>query len=351
MPRTKTTLTGAAIAVVAALTALSTGPAHSATGRAGDKGTTPAVSVTNGSPTPDGTAPAKVTGPPADQVLSDAQPDILWYNTSLDQLQIWYMDDTRVTGRQTVVGPDGSPIGAPAPWQVAGAADFDHNGTADVITHLSDTGETVIRYLDSNGRNLTSRIVRDENGNAAHAGTPWQIAGVANFNRSDSYPDILWHNTSTNETQIWFMNDMSIIGRADVLEENGSPTHVGAPWQIAGVSGLNPYGGPDILWHNTNTNESQIWSMDYAHRIARRQSVLEENGSPTHVGAPWQIAGTADFDSDGSPDILWHNTSTDETQIWHMAGNSIIGRADVLEENGSPTHVGAPWQIAGIGYF
>ncbi|MFD8783533.1 FG-GAP repeat domain-containing protein [Kitasatospora sp. NPDC059599] len=308
------------------------------------------MSVRHGSPTLDGTAPAKVLGPPADHLLSDAQPDILWYDTSLDQLQIWFMDDSRIITRRTVVGPDGSPTGAPAPWQIAGAADFDRNGIADVLTHLVDSGETVIAYLDGNQRNTTRRVVLDENGKVAHAGAPWQIAGTADFNR-DGRPDILWHNTSTDETQIWFMDDRSIIGRADVLEENGSPTRVGVPWQIAGVAGFNAFGGPDILWHNTSTDETQIWFMDGNHRIAQRRSVLEENGSPTHVGAPWQIAGTADFDNDGSPDILWHNTGTNETQIWYLSSERIIGRADVLEENGNPTHVGAPWQIAGIGYF
>ncbi|MFJ6771486.1 hypothetical protein ACIQOV_11060 [Kitasatospora sp. NPDC091257] len=65
---------------------------------------------------------------------------------------------------------------------------------------------------------------------------PAKVAGPpADQMLSDAPPDILWYNTSTNETQIWFMNDMTITGRADVLEENGSPTHVGAPWQIAGI--------------------------------------------------------------------------------------------------------------------
>ncbi|MFJ9612039.1 FG-GAP repeat domain-containing protein [Kitasatospora sp. NPDC101176] len=352
MPRKKSTPVGTAIAVVAALTALSSAPAHSVSSRAGNEGTTPAVPANNGSPTPGWAAPAGVTGPPADQDRGDTQPDLLWYDTSLNQFQIWYMDQNRIIGRGTVLLPDGSPAGLPAGWQTAGAADFNRDGVADVITHQPDSGETVIMYLDGNGHLITGHVVLDENGKTAHAGTPWQIAGAADFNQ-DGYPDILWHNTSTNETQIWFMKDRSIIQRQDLLEENGSPTRVGAPWRIAGVSGpgFNPYKGPDILWHNTDTGEAQTWSVDYNHRIAQRQSLYDENGNLIHVGAPWQIAGTADFDQEGIPDIVWHNTDTGETQIWNMGTSRVFSRQDVVDRNGIPTHVGAPWQIAGVANF
>ncbi|PJN23039.1 hypothetical protein [Kitasatospora sp. CB02891] len=352
MPGKKSTLVGTAIAVVAVLTALSAAPAHSASSRAEGEGTTPAVSADDAGPTPDGTAPARVTGLPADQNRGDTQPDLLWYNTSLDQLQIWYLDQNRIISRGTVLLPDGSPAGLPAGWQTASAADFNGDGVADVITHQPDSGETVIEYVDGNHRVITGHVVLDENGRTAHAGTPWQIAGATDFDQ-DGYPDILWHNTSTNETQIWFMKDRSITRRQDLLEENGSPTRVGAPWRIVGASGpLNPYGGPDILWYNTDTGEAQTWSVDYNHRIAQRRSVFDENGNLIHVGAPWQIAGTADFDQEGVPDIVWHNTDTGETQIWYMGGsNRIFSRQSVVDRNGSPVYVGAPWQIAGVGYF
>lgn len=34
----------------------------------------------------------------------------------------------------------------------------------------------------------------------------------------------------------------------------------------------------------------------------------------------WRIAGAADFDKDGHPDILWHNGTTGEIQYWYMNG-------------------------------
>jgi hypothetical protein len=50
--------------------------------------------------------------------------------------------------------------------------------------------------------------------------------------------DIVWHNSATNETQIWFMNAERVTRRGTVLGENGSPAYVGPPWTIVGAHGL-----------------------------------------------------------------------------------------------------------------
>lgn len=125
--------------------------------------------------------------------------------------------------------------------------------------------------------------------------------------------DILWHNSVTNEAQIWFMDDNQITSRQTVVDENGNPALVGLPWSIMGAGDFNGDGKADILWHNSVTNETQIWFMD-GRRISRRATVVGQDGRPAFVGDPWSIKGAGSFSGNGKADILWHNRVTNETQ-------------------------------------
>lgn len=50
---------------------------------------------------------------------------------------------------------------------------------------------------------------------------------------------ILWHNSSTGEIQIWFMDGYRRDSRATVLGEDGNTAFVGLPWDIVGISSFS----------------------------------------------------------------------------------------------------------------
>jgi hypothetical protein len=104
---------------------------------------------------------------------------------------------------------------------------------------------------------------------------------------------------------------------------------------------------PEILWHNSTTQNSVIWSLS-GERIVRRSDVVDERGVVIPIGPPWSIVATADFDHDGNADILWQNSSDGEVQIWFMNGEHIVRRANVVDEHGTQIRAGAPWSIAGV---
>jgi hypothetical protein len=133
-----------------------------------------------------------------------------------------------------------------------------------------------------------------------------------------------------------------------VVDENGQPIFVGPPFEIVGVGDVMGDGKADIVWHNSQTNETQIWAMN-GHRIAGRATVVGENGLPAFVGPPFEIVGVGDVTGDGKSDIVWHHGGTGETQIWRMDGHRIAGRATVVGENGQPIFVGPPFRIVGVG--
>jgi hypothetical protein len=67
-----------------------------------------------------------------------------------------------------------------------------------------------------------------------------------------------------------------------------------------------------------------------------------ENGAPS-AGGGWQIAGTPDFNGDGTDDILWRNASG-QVVTWEMQ-NSALVRTHSFGVTGND------WQTRGTGEF
>ena len=161
------------------------------------------------------------------------------------------------------------------------------------------------------------------NGNPVFIGPPFSIVGVGDFN-GNGRADIVWHNASTHETQLWYMDNHQLVDRGTVLGLDGNPVFIGPPFSIVGVGDFNGNGRADIVWHNASTHETQLWYMDN-HQLVDRGTVLGLDGNPVFIGPPFSIVGVGDFNGNGRADIVWHNASTHETQLWYM-DNAPAGR-------------------------
>lgn len=255
------------------------------------------------------------------------------------------MDGSSRIGRATV--SEGTRRARPAligpPWRIVGSRDFNDDGETDLLWHNSTTNETQIWHMNKDKRGSRA-TVESEDGKAILVGLPWSIVGANDFN-GDGATDILWHNKDSGETQIWHMKEHQISDRATVVAPTGKPMLVGLPWRIVGTNDFNADGKSDILWHNGTTNETQIWHMD-DRLLGGRATVVAEDNKAIFVGLPWSIVGTNDFDRDKAADILWHNKDSGETQIWLMNGHSIARRATVdADRDGGGALVGPPWSI------
>ena len=73
-------------------------------------------------------------------------------------------------------------------------------------------------------------------------------------------------------------------------------------WQLAGIGDFDHDGKPDLVWRRDNdTLEARVWLMDEANIKPGKSDI----GLP--LPAPdWRLAGVADFDGDGTPDLIWH---------------------------------------------
>ena len=92
-------------------------------------------------------------------------------------------------------------------------------------------------------------------------------------------------------------------------------------WEIVGTGDFNKDMNTDILWRNYGTGSLQgvdvVWYMNGA-------EFLGEALVNTVTDTNWRIAGTGDFNNDGSTDILWRNYGTGPFQgmnvVWYMNG-------------------------------
>jgi hypothetical protein len=220
-------------------------------------------------------------------------------------------------------------------------------GASDILWHNSSTGESQIWSMD--GQKVSSRAtVVGQDGKPVFVGLPWSLVGIRSDATEFGQPDIVWHNSATNETQLWSMFNQKVIERPTVLGEDGKPIFVGLPWSIVGAGDFYHDLRDDIVWHNSATGETQLWLMDGS-RVTGRATVLGEDGKAAFVGPPWSIVGAGNFN--GRDDIVWYNSATGETQLWLMDIQHVTGRATVLGQDGKPALVGPPWSIVGIKGF
>ena len=253
--------------------------------------------------------------------------DIVWHNASTHETQLWYMDNHQLVDRGTVLGLDGNPVFIGPPFSIVGVGDFNGNGRADIVWHNASTHETQLWYMD-NHQLVDRGTVLGLDGNPVFIGPPFSIVGVGDFN-GDGRADIVWHNASTHETQLWYMDNHQLVDRGTVLGLDGNPVFIGPPFSIVGVGDFNGNGRADIVWHNASTHETQVWYMDN-HQLVDRGTVLGLDGNPVFIGPPFSIVGVGDFNGDGRADIVWHNASTHETQVWYMDNHQLVDRGTVL---------------------
>ncbi len=238
---------------------------------------------------------------------NDCRSDLLWRNTSTEQVYLWMMNGTTFTS----TGSPGSPT---SDWVIQGVGDFDGDGKADILWRNSTTGQVYIWLM--NGAVLTG------SGSLGYVSSDWSIQGIDDFN-GEGKADILWRNSTTGHVYIWLMN-------GSTLTSSGSPGSPTADWSIQGVGEFDGDGKSDILWRNRTTGQVYIWFMN--------GTTMASNLSVSYVSSDWAIQGAGDYNGDGKADILWRNSTTGQVYIWLMNGTTIASQ-------GSPATPGSVWQV------
>lgn len=162
------------------------------------------------------------------------------------------------------------------------------------------------------------------------------VSGVksayGNQNPGVNHADIVWHNAQTGQVQLWLMK------RAEPLAKLPLGGSADIQWRLVGTGDFDGDGDSDVFWQHAGTGKVAIWTMDGSHRVAGP----EIQGFPDTT---WKVVGAGDFDGDGKDDVLWHHPTSGKAALWFMNGTSIAASKEI---QGSAD---TDWKIVGAGDF
>jgi hypothetical protein len=249
-------------------------------------------------------------------------PDVIWQNPQTGAAQVWYLGGTQGTN---VTGAANLALGSP--WRIVGVADFDGDGTPDVVWQDPVSGAVQVWFLGGSGGNVIGGAANITSGNS------WRVVSVADFNR-DGHPDLLWQDPVSGFSQIWYMGGtqgVTLLGAATIDSAN--------TWQIAGSADFNGDGFPDVLWQDPESGTVQIWYMGGT-QAGAEGSVVQS--AANLAASPWHVVAIADFNLDGHPDVVFQDPVSGSAQVFFYTG------AQGTTPSGAAVLSGPnPWIIAG----
>jgi hypothetical protein len=244
-----------------------------------------------------GTTPA--LPPPAYRGFAgDGKPSIIWQHTN-GWLAYWFLNGVTATGGNSL-----TPAGVPDPaWRVAGAADFTHDGYADLLLQNQATGDLFIWNMQG-----TTAVSGEPLSPLQPPGRDWRAVAVGDFN-ADGWPDVLFQHGSTGLLAVWVVKEGLMVDWRFLTPAAPSDPE----WKAVAAADLNGDTRPDVVFQNEATGEIFVWYMDGFNLI---------NGAGLKPGAPsepgWKIVGIADLDADGWQDIVFQNSTSRRLFTWYM---------------------------------
>jgi hypothetical protein len=235
-----------------------------------------------------------------------------------------------------------------ANWQIKGLSDMNGDGTLDIIWHNAEQDSTAVWYLPGTASTnlLSAAFLTRPGGAAAKFDAPGtRLVGVGDFD-GDGKAEFLYRNNATDRTTLWKLNGSEVVQEQVLIPTNQ------AGWEIKLVADFNNDGRADIAWQNLSLDLSATWISSPATSTI---GPIANTPAPGYFlpkpGANWSFEATADFNNDGTNDIVLRNKVTDTLRIWTLKDGQFL--ADNVIANGTSTFIlGNPgWDVEGAGQF
>ena len=180
----------------------------------------------------------------------DGKPDLLWQDQSTGDVAVWtFNNEQRISTSwlSLLSGTHGDPD---VNWKVVGAADLNGDGQLDLVWSHVQTGALRIWHMDG-------LLQIDSVPIALGTGDPqWEVAGLADMN-GDGHADLVWRHYGTGGIATWLLNDTQVLNTLWLSPDAVSDL----TWRIAGVVDMNADGQADLVWQQVSTGVLAVWYM------------------------------------------------------------------------------------------
>jgi hypothetical protein len=266
---------------------------------------------------------------------ADGVADVLWRQNG-GSLSLWQMSGSTVTASNALTS-NGSTVAPDASWNIAAVGDFNADGEAAILWR---GGDNSLLMWSMNGATVTADNAVTSQGSALAPDTSWSVAGVGDFN-GDGYSDMVWRQ-SGGSLALWDMQGSTVTSSSAVTYQ-GNSLAPDASWSVAGVGDFNGDGPADMLWRQSNST-LELWQMNNS--TVTSSSTITYQGNPVALpDASWHVVEIGDFNGDGNSDILWRNDNGTIFE-WLMNGSQLIASV-APSSQGNPVKPDGSWNVQG----
>jgi hypothetical protein len=220
----------------------------------------------------------------------DGTTDILWVDDDSGTARIWLVGDFEGDGEFDMQ--------LAAEWVVAGVGDFDGDGRDEIA-------------IWNQGRRIEFWGLKGELVRLARTWISWygEIAGFGDID-GDGDDDIIIQDRRKRRIKASLMS-ANFSARRVQLDRQRT-----ARWDVIDSGDYDGDGQSDLLGRDLS------WGAQGSAGVWHLSSSLELSGNPLelNLGIDHSVVGSADYDGDGSADLLIFNPSTRELVLWLMAG-------------------------------